>query len=102
MPSDSEIVQDLNSVAQPFDQRIKTDDAAFRRRFAERMLWLFGSVVLLGPIIGLLTLLAQALCIISTSDIFWEKFASITSSSVASVSGVFGAIIGFYFGAESK
>ena len=83
------------------DHRIKEKDADFRRKLAMRLFFLFSGTVVLSPML----LIGAALFESYYPEIFdfeflLEKGALLASGLVGTVAGIFGTVMGFYYGAS--
>ena len=109
--SSEENVRDVGSPIEPRERtvpdKINLDDANFRRRFALSLFWIF-AIVVTSPILLIITALIIAFFLGSenSSAIFFERSSSLLSAyypeMLGSVAGIFGTIIGFYFGLGSR
>lgn len=103
-------VLDIHAVAEArppeedVDTRIREADAAFRRNFANRLYLLFFTAVVVGPImVGGATITQYVLYPDKTffPDVL-EKATLLATSVLGTVAGVFGTVMGFYYGSEKK
>jgi hypothetical protein len=82
------------------DEHITYGDAIFRRDFARKLFWLLATTVILGPFMMAAVAVLAALYPdkIEALDLL-EKSGLMTTSLVGTVAGIFGTVMGFYFGA---
>jgi hypothetical protein len=85
------------------DEEIRRDDANFRREFAKKLYWLFFGAIFVGPALILAAVLLEMLFPyrFNTGEII-DKATLLATSIIGTVAGVFGTVMGFYYGSEKK
>ena len=85
------------------EQAIRKADADFRREFARKLFFLFACTVFTGPILVVSAAILQTVFPenFGSGDLL-DKVALLATSLVGTVAGVFGTVIGFYYGTKEK
>lgn len=85
------------------EERIKESDANFRQKFAERLFTLFFTAVLVGPTLILVAIGVEMFAPQAVDfDGLTERASILATSIIGTVAGVFGTVMGFYYGSEKK